>query len=315
VVVGTRDYQPSSRGGALPVFASVSHDDGASETSRFVVVVDAVRSISRKEGNMPLVISLLSSRARERYLAIGRRYASGDTLAQAHKTLAAHDKYGALILPYGWGMGDAGRLGEARDQLHARKVDHNQATNDRRVVRTSRTTARRDARSERLCSRSVLTLALGTLIEDDELAAADRVEAALEQTSADPDDDQGLVEQLDTLGGVLADPLVAKAIEDRGGEAIARRRTDAHTALMSSMRQRGATPEISAVADERDILDGIIVSLARAARNASRIAARHLGQPAIEVAFRLTHLSRSGSDPELDTPELPEEPATEPVTQ
>jgi hypothetical protein len=289
------------------VFASVSHDDGAPETSRFVVVVDAVHSTSGKERNMPFDIALLSPRARKRFLAIGRRYASGDTLAQAHKTLAAHDKYGALILPYGFGMGDAVRLGEVRDQLHARKVDHNQATSDRRVVSTSRATARRDARSERICSRSVLTLALGTLIEDDELAAADRVEAALKQTSADPDDDQGLLEQLDTLGGVLGDPLVAKAIEDRGGEAITRRLTDAHAALTSSMRQRSATPEISAVADERDILDGIIVSLTRAARNASRIAARHLGQPAIEVAFRLTHLTpRSGSDPELDT--------TEPVT-
>jgi hypothetical protein len=275
---------------------------------------DAVRSISRKEGNMPLVISLLSSRARERYLAIGRRYASGDTLAQAHKTLAAHDKYGALILPYGWGMGDAGRLGEARDQLHACKVDHNQATNDRKVGRTSHATARRNARRERRCSRSVLTLALDTLIEDDQLTAADRVQVALKQTSATPDDDQGLLEQLDTLDGVLGDPLVTAAIQDRGGEAIVRRLTDAHAALMSSMRQRGATPEISAVADERDILDGIIVSLARAARNAARVAARHLGQPAIEVAFRLTHLTRSASDPELDTPELPEEPATEPVT-
>lgn len=84
---------------------------------------------------------------------------------------------------------------------------------------------------------------------------------------------------------------------------------------MSSMRQRAATPEISAVADERDIHDGIIVSLARAARNAGRAAARELGQPAIEVAFRLTHLTpRSARDPERDTPDLPEDPATDPVT-
>lgn len=265
---------------------------------------------------MPLDIALLSPRARERYLAIGRRYASGDTLAQAHKTLAAHDKYGALLVPYGFGMGDASRLAETRDQLHARKVDHTQATNDRKVVRNKHATTRRNARTERRCTRSVLGLALDTLIENDQQAAADRVQVALDQTSVDPADDQRLLEQLDTLDGVLGDPIVTEAIQDRGGAEIARRLTDAHAALMSTMRQRAARTEISAVADERDILDGIIVSLARAARNAARIAARHLGQPAIEVEFRVTHLTpRSGSDPELDTPALPEEPETEPVTK
>jgi hypothetical protein len=88
------------------------------------------------------------------------------------------------------------------------------------------------------------------------------VQVALDQTSVVPDDDQRLLEQLDTLDGVLGDPLVTEAIADRGGEAIARRLTDAHAALMRSMRQRAATPEISAVAGERDILDGIIVSRA-----------------------------------------------------
>jgi hypothetical protein len=162
------------------------------------------------------------------------------------------------------------------------------------------------ARRKRRCTRSVLGLALDTLIENDQQAAADRVQVALDQASVVPDDDQRLLEQLDTLVGVLGDPLVTEAIADRGGESITQRLTDAHAALMSSIRQRAATPEISAVADERDTLDGIIVSLARAARNAARAAARDLGQPAIEVEFRLTHLTpRSDSDPRTRPPRAP----------
>ncbi|HWN69084.1 MAG TPA: hypothetical protein VNM90_15705, partial [Haliangium sp.] len=182
------------------------------------------------------------------------------------------------------------------------------------VVRNQQAATRRDARTERRCIRSVLGLALDTLIEDGEQDAADRVEVALTQTSADPDDDQALLEQLDTLSAVFVDVLVAKAIQDRGGTEITTRLADAQAELMSSIRQRAARTEIPAVADERDILDGIIVLLARAARNAARVAARHLGQPAIEVAFRLTHLTRPGSDPALDPPALPAQPETEPTT-
>jgi hypothetical protein len=265
---------------------------------------------------MPLDIALLSPQARERYLAIGRRYTSADTLAQAHKTMLAHAKYGLLLVPYGFGMGDGQRLGEARDRLHVCKVDRTQVAGDSLALRNTHTAARRKAKVERRCVRSVLDLALGTLIEDGDEATANRVQVVAKQTRTPTTTDQELLEQLDMLADVLADEQVAEAIADRGGPEIAQRLEDATTNLSTAVRLRAAKPDLSAVADERDILDGIIVSLTRAARNAARITARHLGQPAIEAEFKLTHLrSRPGSDPELDAPSTPEEPETEPVTK
>lgn len=266
---------------------------------------------------MTLDIATLAPRARERYLAIGRRYGSEDVLAQAHKTLLAHQKYGHLLVAYGFGLRDAERLAQGRDRLHASKVDRTHVSTDRKILRSSHTGARRRARDERICIRSVLELVLDTLYETDQHEAAGRVVGALEETEAQPRKDQKLLEQADTLEEVLVDPAVVAAMADRGGPDILLRLQQARADLNGTMRQRAGQPEIAAIADERDILDGIIVSLARAARKAARVAARHLGQPAIATEFKLTHLrARPTSSPDPDTPsDLPADPeAGEPAT-
>lgn len=266
---------------------------------------------------MTLDISLLAPRARERYLAIGRRYSSEDVLAQAHKTLLAHQKHGHLLVAYGFGLGDAERLAQGRDRLHATKVGRTQASSDRKILRNFRTRARSRARDERTCIRSVLELVADSLYESSQHEAAGRVVVALDDTAAQPPKDQQLLEQLDTLEEVLVDPPVVEAMADRGGPDILARLRAARTDLNDGVRQSAAKPEVSAIADERDILDGIIVSLARAARKAARVAARHLGQPAIATEFKLTHLrSRPAGTPDLDTPsDLPADPETdEPAT-
>jgi hypothetical protein len=265
---------------------------------------------------MPIDIPSLSPQSRGRYLVLGRRYTSADTLAQAHKTLLAHAKYGLLLVPFGFGMGDAQRLGEARDLLHACKVDRTQVVGDSHALRNTHVTARRKARNERRCARSVLELALDTLLESGDDDTANLVQVALKQTASATVTDQELLEQLDVLDDVLDNAQVAEVIADRGGPAIVQRLGDVITGLTTSVRQRAAKPDLSAVADERDILDGIIVSLARAARNAARITARELGQPAIEVEFRLTHLrSRPASEPALNEPPPSSDPGTEPVSR
>ncbi len=261
---------------------------------------------------MTLDITSLSPRARERYLTIGRRYPSEDVLAQAHKTLLAHQKYGHLLIIYGFGLGDAERLGEGRDQLHARMVGRTHVSSDRKVLRDFHAIARRRARDERTCIVAALELVLDNLFEANLHEVAGRVVVALEQTEVSPPSDQKLLEQLDTLEEMLIDPVVVAFMVDRGGPEILLRLQQARTDLTSTTRQRAGKPDVSAIADERDILDGIIVSLARAARKAARAAARHLGQPAIGTEFKLIHLrSRSGRTPAPDTPS---DPSTDPVT-
>jgi hypothetical protein len=262
---------------------------------------------------MTLDIASLAPRARERYLAIGRRYGSEDVLAQAHKTLLAHDKYGHLLVAYGFGLRDAERLALGRDRLHVSLVGRSHASTDRRILRGSHADARRRARDERICVRSVLELVLDTLYEIDQHEVAGRVVGALDETEAQPRKDQKLLEQFDTLEEVLVDPAVVAAMADRGGPDILLRLQQARTDLNGTTRQAAGKPEVSAVIDERDILDGIIVSLARAARKAARTAARHLGQPAIATEFKLTHLrSRPASNTNPDTPsDSPAAPGTD----
>ena len=260
---------------------------------------------------MTLDIASLAPRARERYLAIGRRYSSEDVLAQAHKTLLAHQKYGHLLVAYGFGLHDAERVAEGRDLLHASKVGRTHVSSDRKILRNFQTGARRRARDERTCIITVLELAIDTLYENNQPEAAARVVVALDQTAVQPPKDQQLLEQLDTLEEILVDPEVVAATADRGGPDILLRLRQARADLNGTVRQSAAKPEVAAVNDERDILDGIIVSLVRAARKAARIAARHLGQPAIATEFKLTHLrSRPGST----NPDTPSDPPADPGT-
>jgi len=64
--------------------------------------------------------------------------------------------------------------------------------------------------------------------------------------------------------------------------------------------------------EEMDVIDGVIVTLCRAAKKAARIAAHELAQPAITTAFALTHITPQGtaSEDEVED-EAPDEPAPE----
>jgi hypothetical protein len=256
--------------------------------------------------------STLQPRARERYLGFGRQYTAEQVLAQAHQTLLAYEKYGPLLLPYGFPTEDAQQLGDATDGLHACKVDHTQVSSTRQVLSTKHKSTRRRARDVRRCIRSALKRVLDTLLEQNQHDEAHVVDAALSKTSKLSGKDQQLLEQLDTLDDVLAEPFVVQAMAKRGGPDIVARLQTVRKDLNQCMRLRAGNPDRGAVADDRDILGGIIVSITRAAYSAASVAARELGQPAIATAFKLTHLrSRSSTAP---APELPESPEPEPPT-
>src|SRR5688572_230638 len=72
---------------------------------------------------MPLNIDQLAPGAREQYLALGERFGSRDTLAQANKTLNALAAYGAALADYGWTETDGADLADARDFLIAAGVE------------------------------------------------------------------------------------------------------------------------------------------------------------------------------------------------
>lgn len=63
--------------------------------------------------------------------------------------------------------------------------------------------------------------------------------------------------------------------------------------------------------DRLDLLDGIIVALARGARKAARDAARRLGQPSLTANFELDKIYKRGAAPaKIAAPATPPAPAT-----
>jgi hypothetical protein len=112
------------------------------------------------------------------------------------------------------------------------------------------------------------------------------------------------------LHGMVNEPVLAPIIAGRGGPGIITRLQTARDNLLLAIRDYAGNPDVSAVSEERNILDGIIVVNTRNAYAAARIAARRLGQPAIASAFKLVHLRKTRNTPVEDVD--PDEPGTEP---
>jgi hypothetical protein len=147
-------------------------------------------------------------------------------------------------------------------------------------------------------------------------SAITALQTTLEDTSALPGSEE-LPKQLQLLFDVLGQPVVAAAVADRGGPGIAGRLHVAREAVLAAQRERAGQTPVAAAAEERDILEGIVVVLARSANAAASVAARSLGQPSIALDFALTYLSPSrtagAEEPSSDTasdPDAPEGPET-----
>ena len=259
---------------------------------------------------MAIDLAAMSPQARERYLALGRRYATRRVLLQGDKTSQGLAKHAALLVPNGFALRDGTRLAEACDQVRALVVGRAQAGGSRKLTGEGYQTAARTGRNARRSAITALTASEPELLEQGDEAVAQLVQTVLASTSLLPGS-EALPTQLQMLFDVLVHPTVAAAAVDRGGPGIVGRLHSARTDMLTAIRERAGHTPVSAVAEERDILEGIVVSLARSANAAARVTARALGQPSIARDFALTYLeaSRRSGDEDPETPAEPGEPA------
>jgi hypothetical protein len=259
---------------------------------------------------MAIDIATMSPQARERYLATGIRYATRRVLLQGDKTLQGLAKHAALLVDYGFALRDGERLSEACDRVRALVVGRAQADGSRKLTGEGYRSATRKARNARRSAITALSASVPELLEQGAEEVAQLVQTTLDATSHLPGE-EALPKQLQMLLDVLTDPAVAETVADRGGPSIATRLELARADILKAMRERAGQTPVSAVAEERDLLEGIVVSLARSANAAARVAARSLGQPSIALDFELTYLdgSRNAGRAEPDTPTDPDVPS------
>ena len=267
---------------------------------------------------MPFDIESLTPQERARYLVLGRQYTTPDVLAQASKSLRGYEMYGQLLAAHGFGPEDGALLAERRNLLRETDTGHIQAVDDRRFLGKTYQSTKRDAQDERISARTLVSMSIAPLNKSSHHALAQRAELVLQQTSNVSGDKQ-LVDQINTLHELLSAPELATIIASRGGPRILDALKTTHEDLIAAVQERTAKPEVSSLAEHRDILDGSVIVLCRAARDASRVAARRHGQPAIAAAFKLDLLrpSRRSSAPTTPGAEDPvsdlRQPAPEPV--
>jgi hypothetical protein len=264
---------------------------------------------------MAVDIDGMSPEARAFYLAIGERYATADVLAQADMTMHGLSLYAAQLVPCGFGEEDAQDFGDGREALRAQESGGGQTSTDRKVISQNADDVIESAKQRRLRAITILKSSQRVLRQRGNRTALSLVQKTLSDTSALIDDTQ-LPVHLARLQTALEDPAVAAVVAGRGGTQAVADLTDLQPAVRAAQSDRTEHPAVTAAAERRDILDGFVVTLARTARAASRVAARQLGQPAIAAAFALVHLHprRTRKTPGPDAPEVPvtpEPPASE----
>lgn len=257
---------------------------------------------------MPFDIETLTADECLRYLSVGRRYATEDVLAQADKTRLGYNMYGHLLVVHGVGPDEGTLLVEVVDMLRESDGGHIQVTDARKFLSMTYEGAKRLAKDERINGRTLTSMCISPLNRANETELAQRATLVLQQTSR-CDTDKQLIDQMKTLHDLLSVPALAPIIANRGGPTILAGLASARTTLLAAVQARAGKPEVTAASQRRDILDGVVVTLCRAARDASQVAARRLGQPAIAAAFKLDLLARSRTSTPAEPVE--DEPATE----
>lgn len=239
---------------------------------------------------MTLNLTTIAPEARAILIADGGRFGSDDTLEQANQTLNAYAMHGSKLGQYGFGVDDAQELQDARDALIAAGVGRESKRTSKKVDTAALQAAMREAQGVRLRARSVLNGTHRVLTMGGQTDAAQKITVLLERESVAALDAEGLAKQLDALREVLQDGAISNAAKNRGGvKAIGDLQSSAQelrNAAKAKAEPRGTPVETETL----DLIDGLIVSLSRAAREAAEAAARDLSEPAIVTAFELTAL-------------------------
>lgn len=248
---------------------------------------------------MTIDVSALAPEARAHYRILGERVTTQATLAQADLTILAFGRFGVQVTDSGYGSEDHGQLSDTRDTLLQRHTDRSDAMGASKLAGVTYSVALRGAKDERMCVRTLLNTCVTPLRDTGKLQDAQRVLSLLKQTSAAPDD-HILLDHMKRLHAMVTEPVLAPLIAGRGGPGAIVRLQTARDNLLLAIRDHAGNPEVSAVSEERNILDGIIVVNTRNAYAAARVAARRLGQPPIAAAFKLIHLRKTRNTPVED---------------
>jgi hypothetical protein len=232
----------------------------------------------------------LAPQSRERYVALGQRYGSESVLAQADKALHGRAQHAAVLRVNGFGDEEWQLLAWGRDALAAQCTRRDLAAMARKVGAQRHVDVRRDARRVRLSSRTMLQIAMSRLLDGGASEAAVQVQTALQQTRR-LSSVKALPVHLQILLAAMRRPEVAAILASRGGPEAEQRIEHAYDELRASMEERASHTPVTAEAEQRTLLAGLIVALVRSANDAARLAARSLGMPSIAAEFKLTHLA------------------------
>lgn len=269
---------------------------------------------------MALDIEAISPKARAEYIRIGRCWGSKDTLAQANDTLRALEAHGSAIVPFGFSLADGQSLALARDALQEATVSRSFAEVSKKVTSRSYLDSMRGGKAARLTARSVL-LNVERLVRDQSGSSAEaahrELAAVLAKTQSAGADDEALTRQLELLAEALRHPILGAEAATRGGTLSLREVEAAIHNLRESAQARNTKRGTPSETEHLDLLDGIIVTLARSARRAARLAAVRLGTPALAKAFELSRLyatrSKASNEVAKEAPPAPSPSAPPPA--
>ena len=254
---------------------------------------------------MALDLDAIPSEVRAAFIKDGARFGSEDTLAQANQTLNALALHGAKLSDYGFGAADVEELQDARDALITAGVGREAKRTHKKIDTVAHAAAVRDAQGTRLRARAVLKGAKRNLTLAGKTEAVQKIEVVLNRDSEAADDTEHLAQQLDALQALFKDSVVYGVAKNRGGSKVIPE-LEIHAAALRDAAKTKAEPRGTPVETEKlDLLDGIIVSLARLAREAADAAARDLGEPALETAFELSAIYKKRAK-KAETPAPPE---------
>jgi hypothetical protein len=248
----------------------------------------------------PLVASMSAS-GREFLARIGRRFGSEEVLAQARRTLGAHERFGAQVRLHGFSEADAKLLAAATESAATRAASGAASGAQARTRARPKVTdanyvhALEQAKNGRTRARSVLTSAYrrlrmtGGAEAEPVMLAITRV---LTETSGPGGDDRVYAGELERLIAVLSEPALRDTIADSGGpQALAK--ASAALATLTRVDSDELDAACEPVPDnlDADAIDGMIVELVRTAQFAAKAAAKELGNRNIAVEFRLRLLA------------------------
>jgi hypothetical protein len=251
---------------------------------------------------MALDLATISPGARRRYIRLGRRYQSPDVLAQAAQIVLALPEHGAVIARHGFGLEEQTQVVDAHEVLMVQQDGTAQAVAQRSITGQTYEDAIDKGKAVRQTARTTCKSIDKAATEKDDLDVSRVVGTALTQTSR-LRRDKFLVDHLSILYTAIVTPIVLPYVETRGGADLIAGLQNTRAVLRSAQNARAGHTPVTSASETCDLLDGLIVSLARSARDAAEAAARHLGQPSIAAAFKLNHLRRRASSRSSQAPD------------